>query len=207
MGGIGSTRWRGLKVNSTVDECLSFDVQSLVEGGLLASGRRAEGVLSGAYEDLTILVDTTNSESMWATIRGRLTEIDSERHRERRIRLRVTNPQFGGVRWWFQCPWLCSRLRRKLYIPRDFPKLWCRSCHELVYASQQASIWKRPHMKAMKVVRMAGGQGRWGERFPLFKPKGMHQRTFSRLLEEHQATQVEIAARLAAGLVSLRRLR
>ena len=58
--------------------------------------------------------------------------------RERRtysLRIRTTNPHFGGVRYWFACP--CCGLRvRKLYYPAPGADLACRHCRRLVYLLQ-----------------------------------------------------------------------
>ena len=51
-----------------------------------------------------------------------------------------TNPNFGGRRWWFQCPvnageGNCGNRVRKLYLPRKETYFGCRKCHVLAYRS------------------------------------------------------------------------
>ena len=53
-----------------------------------------------------------------------------------------TCPNFGGKRWWFQCPMkvgelICGRRVRKLYLPRSESLFGCRTCHRLTYRSTQ----------------------------------------------------------------------
>ena len=58
------------------------------------------------------------------------------------IRLHTTRPNFGGRRWWFECPLLvgdreCGRRAGKLYLKGRY--FGCRDCHDLTYQSCQES--------------------------------------------------------------------
>ena len=62
----------------------------------------------------------------------------------------------------------------------------CRKCHRLAYASQMQSTQQRSYSQARKIRRSLGGSGSLEEPFPK-KPRGMHQSTYERLLERHDA--------------------
>lgn len=54
------------------------------------------------------------------------------------IRLEVTRPNYGGLRWWFRCPLNGSRAA-KLYLPRGAQRFASRTAHGLTYRSCQES--------------------------------------------------------------------
>ena len=59
------------------------------------------------------------------------------------VYLDSTPCNFGGKRWWFNCPY-CDRRCRILYQPPDSSYFLCRVCHVLTYTSQQegkSSYW------------------------------------------------------------------
>jgi hypothetical protein len=56
------------------------------------------------------------------------------------IALETSRPHFGGLRWWFACPW-CNRRVARLYQARGGGSWLCRhdDCHGLSYRSRQES--------------------------------------------------------------------
>jgi hypothetical protein len=63
---------------------------------------------------------------------------------EQVVRLQSTQPNFGGVRWWFSCPRMldgeeCDRRVGKLYRPPGGQRFACRRCLDLTYESCQKS--------------------------------------------------------------------
>jgi hypothetical protein len=83
---------------------------------------------------------------------------------------------FGGSRVWFRCP-CCLRRAAILYGEKVFA---CRHCLRLVYESQREVPHYRALSKAQAIHEKLGGSGvidDW-----VFKPKGMHQKTFNRYL-------------------------
>lgn len=103
-----------------------------------------------------------------------------------RIRTPVTidsTPQpFGGRRIWFHCQ-LCRRRCGKLYLTREQPRLWCRLCHNLAYASQREAVARRWERRARRIVDRLGGEAPDGL---VYKPHAMRWRTFHRLMDEVQ---------------------
>ena len=55
------------------------------------------------------------------------------------IQLVSTEPNYGGVRWWFLCP-KCDRRVSRLYLPtRGCFRFFCRLCYDLTYESAKCS--------------------------------------------------------------------
>jgi len=86
--------------------------------------------------------------------------------------------RFGGRRPFFVCPG-CGERTLHLYRLSHFA---CRECHELSYSSQRERESDRAQRRANKIRTRLGGEHGW-QRVPL-KPKGMHHRTYQRLVNE-----------------------
>jgi hypothetical protein len=54
------------------------------------------------------------------------------------IQLDSTEPNFGGVRWWFLCP-KCNGRVSHLHRPSHTYYFFCRHCYDLSYESAQSS--------------------------------------------------------------------
>ncbi len=72
------------------------------------------------------------------------TRMGNEEEVNQRVSLITTQPNFGGMRHWFSCPWLvdgkpCGRRVSKLYLPPAEDRFGCRECHKLTYRSSQRS--------------------------------------------------------------------
>lgn len=87
---------------------------------------------------------------------------------------------FGGYRHWFICD--CGKRAGVLYFRHKWA---CRHCIGLPYQSQLNQPFDRLNERLNRIrgrlgwVRgVANGKGE--------KPKGMHQRTFTRLSEQHE---------------------
>ena len=99
---------------------------------------------------------------------------------------------YGGERVWWRCPGAgCGRRVAVLYGGRVFE---CRQCHGLAYRSQREDAGDRAMRRANAGRRKLGWPA--GIAFgPGPKPKGMHWRTFSRLLQEQAADAGMVMAR------------
>ena len=93
------------------------------------------------------------------------------------IRLDKTPCHYGGHRKWFLCP-QCSK-RVAILFDRDDHYL-CRHCHDLPYTSQRVPEFDRLLLKVRK-IRDRLNTPRDLSKPVMFKPKGMHWRTFERL--------------------------
>jgi hypothetical protein len=97
------------------------------------------------------------------------------------IRFVWTATQFGGERRWFQCP-SCEQRCRIIYGGSYFR---CRRCFGLRYETQYEPGFARAATAALKVRDRLGSRGGIDEPFPP-KPKGMHWKTYERLLRKDE---------------------
>ena len=142
MGGYGSGRWHWHTKKTTVEDCRSLDVRTLLREGFL----KPENVLSGLIVSwhrgkrlssrIGMDIDTADIDQAFCRL---YYTASSGRNYDYQIRLITTVPNFGGIRWWFICP-LCEETRcAKLYMPPGKPYFGCRPCHYLTYRSSQES--------------------------------------------------------------------
>ena len=146
MGGYGSGR---REKRTTVEECLTLDSNCLkwMRPGLprdnplhlppcfrqtlscrISGGQRAS--LGYSFEE--------TAEGLML----RLRYLAARQQVDLPIRLHVTQPHFGGKRWWFNCPISsdgcdCGRRVAKLHLPPGCSRFGCRFCHNLTYRSCQ----------------------------------------------------------------------
>ncbi len=92
----------------------------------------------------------------------------------------VSNPTFGGARYWFTCR-ACHRRCRMLYWSRASFIPECRLCKGLVYSTQRMSLPNQWERRARRIEQRLGGERADGL---VYKPKRMHWRTFNRLMDE-----------------------
>ena len=90
-----------------------------------------------------------------------------------------TRCHFGGMRPWFICP--CEKRVAKLY-PGVLGFYCCRKCGNVTYRSQQQGRKSRLYRKAQEIRRLLQDEGRPGVSALPERPRGMHRKTFGRLL-------------------------
>ena len=96
------------------------------------------------------------------------------------IRLDKTPCNYGGYRYWFRCP-SCSNRVSVLYCAGTYV---CRHCIGANYHSQLQQPIDRLFSRADAIRQRLGWQSgiAYGNGS---KPKGMHSKTFDRLVNEH----------------------
>ena len=99
------------------------------------------------------------------------------------VYLESTRMYFGGRRLWFRCP-RCDRRCRVLF---GTWRIACRRCHGLRYCSQRETKEDRATRAMMKIVRRLDPDDPDPCNDLPEKPKGMHQRTYDRLVERYEA--------------------
>lgn len=172
MGGYGSGRRYGSK-RSTSD-MWRLDVYCLYKQGMLAPGRVSS--LSWSQNG-----QKQASINMWAedghiVLKYRSKERGGEwEDKQYPVFLDWTACHFGGKRPWFLCP-CCGRRVAVLWGRAIYA---CRHCHNLAYECQREETHSRLLRRKQKIRDRLGWESDWG-----FKPKGMHQRTFDRLVDE-----------------------
>ena len=188
MGGSGSGNWYRSYSKDTVDGLKSLDISRLNRHGQLRPGgwftvswtRRGEpcGSISFRSETNRIVLNYKHQSPYrsddWESI-------------EEYVNLTWTPCNFGGHRPWFTCPGIiggrvCGRRVGKLYVAGQY--FLCRHCYNLAYESQRESRCYRYLHRAQDIKRRLGGDPSSLAPFPA-KPKGMHWKTYLRLVQEH----------------------
>ncbi|MFN7822754.1 MAG: hypothetical protein ACK5PO_07370 [Bacteroidota bacterium] len=81
---------------------------------------------------------------------------------------------YGGTRAWFRCP-TCTR-RVAIVYWRGGRSFGCRVCWQLAYRSQSQDALARSISREARITARLTEPG--------LRPKGMHRKTFARILEE-----------------------
>jgi hypothetical protein len=190
VGGPGSgnheSRWNTKPSTAAYNR---FDLASLHRGGWLRPGAvgtttwsRGERVTSSIGWTVLGEKGTATSLELRYAVGGEAVAY--------RVPLTWTPCRFGGRRPWFVCPGEgCGRRAAVLYGGRYF---LCRRCHDLAYESTREGAGDRARRKAQKICQRLGGSADPLAPFPA-KPKGMHWRTYERLMEEVEATEAHLA--------------
>lgn len=114
------------------------------------------------------------------------------------VQLDSSTPHYGGFRYWFICPRAnCSRKCRVLYRPRscNARAFACRQCHRMVYRTQRMAKTSRLLRKIEKSTARLISQDGW-----LYRPRGMHWRTYHLLCDESDRLNEELWNRMFRGL-------
>jgi len=177
MGGYGSSRWGCHWTRATTDGVLRLDVRELARSGQLRpntcslsswtrNGEPAGSINLRAQADALILDYRSKgpADSDWWPVRERV-PLDS------------TPCHYGGSRPWFLCPG-CGRRRTVLYSVGGH--FHCVRCHNLAYGSTQEKPWDRASRRADRLRRKIGADA--GHQTMAPKPKGMHWRTYERIV-------------------------
>lgn len=154
MGGTGSGRWEGHQKKTTTEKCYMVNVNKLKGALSEAASSGPDGDHSGTLTMVRINDASVRRISYviecpeGAGLVVRITHIrDTGVLREevdQRVELVTSEPNFGGVRWYFWCPLTvngepCNRRAEKLYLPPNRKLFGCRHCYGLTYKSSQQS--------------------------------------------------------------------
>lgn len=195
MGGRGSGRPAGYAGRSTTEDSLPLDVRRLQRSGALAPGRNSSWqwtVNNRVRASIQIRADAWQVELSYTyTAHQRPAEVIHQA-----VMLETTPCTLGGHRSWFRCP-TCARRVAVIYgVGRLFA---CRTCKSLPYASQRETDDDRAARRADRIRKQLGWMpGILNE--PGGKPKGMHWRTFRRLVAEHDTWMTAALAGLGRRL-------
>lgn len=205
MGGFGSGRHGG---RPTADMSKKIDLAWMIRTGRATPGQWVSGSLSwscggesaGWISYSANMQDPSNSELTLTFSRGTGAEREDVKQR---IRLVFTEPNFGGRRWWMICPYKHIRVG-KLYLPNGGDRFASRKAWRLAYNSQRVAHRDRPFEKLFRLQRKLGCFEGWDSW--IFRPKGMHHRTFDRHLEKFERLDAECSVQMMGVIGLLKKL-
>lgn len=96
--------------------------------------------------------------------------------------------RFGGFRWWWICP-RTGHPATKLYLPPGAKTFASRRAYRMAYRSERGGPMDRSHTRQARIFKKLVGEYRYFEQPPPKRPKGMHHRTYERLLAELRAAE------------------
>jgi hypothetical protein len=159
-----------------------LDVRALHRCGCLSPGWSGAWQWSRGGERIGLIVIDVAEDHV--TLRYKTRERCGEwQDKNYPVRVERTPCHFGGTRAWFRCP-ACGRRAAILYGGGVFT---CRRCRNLAYESQREVPHYRAPSKAQAIHQKLGGTGIVGDF--VFKPKGMHWRTFHREMERFREAE------------------
>ena len=134
--------------SGVVEECLIIEVGELINASFTLPERRAGRLTwycASSREQLAsaaFAIDPGQAGEFG--IRLTFTAEADASPTSQFIGLEITQPYFGGSRYWFICPGAdekrgCGLRARMLYLPIGEDRFACRACHDLTYVSRRAS--------------------------------------------------------------------
>jgi hypothetical protein len=189
MGGPGSGQWSRWDKRPTLEELCSLDIRLLKRRGTLEPGRSTR---------LTWCRGAQSADSVWVlgthdavvlVYRARV-GLGSWEDKRDRVPLTWTAPHGGGQRPWFLCP-ACARRVALLYsVGMGFV---CRHCTQRPYGSQCETPQDRRLRKVRTIRTRLGVSHNLTQPINAWhKPKGMHWRTFKRLMAQEEHAQLAV---------------
>lgn len=204
MGGIGSGS-APRSARRTTNRLPALDVAQLTRGGAFACATRdvpAVGELTLTHAPLWPHPVTLRVALQLVDDRAARLVCDDDAGATLAASLEATAQPFGGVRWWARCG-LCARRCRVLYVATPSgaaPYFACRRCLGLDYPTQRMGDVARWQTQAAKIHARLDGPRADGLLYPA---KGMHWRTFHRLMDRADVYEAAAHARTARALARL----
>lgn len=205
MGGFGSGRQGG---RPTADSSLRIDWAWMLRTGRAREGSHYRGSLNwtcGAQQSGSISYEAAMHEPGQERLELIYT---STRHGERQqvrqtVKIVHTLPNYGGKRWWMLCP-VNGRRVGKLYLPPGGDIFASRKAWRLGYQCQRDAARDRPFERLFRLQKKLGCTHGWEQ--PIFKPKGMWERTWQRHLAEYWKLDEQCAIEMMGMINRLRRI-
>lgn len=189
MGGYGSGRSYGRPI---AEHCLRIDIAFMIRNGMAEPGYRRSGNLSWnrggePAGDIGYSCDMRDPDAGELVLRFTSGCSRGEpKEQVQRIALSYTEPHLGGRRWWMHCPKTGERVG-KLYVPPGGDIFASRKAWRIGYQSQRNAPRDRAFEALFRLQRRLGCTQGWEQ--PIYRPKGMHHRTFAKL--ENQYWQID----------------
>ena len=199
MGGLGSGRRPSYAGKDKTEDALPLDIRRLARAGVLSPGRFASWqwtVNDRVRASIGIRAAEGHIALSYAySPQGRPAEAVNQT-----VWMETTLCTLGGHRRWFTCPTCAKRVALLYGAGRLFA---CRQCKRLAYASQSEAEDDRASRRAERIRKRLG----WPAGIlngPGGKPKGMHWKTYDKLLAAHGAFVGTSLAGIAKKLGLLR---
>ncbi len=182
MGGYLSTRWNLAQVRSVTDPLLSLDVRWLARVGALAPGavRTPQWSHRGEPCSWVTTIREPGQDRLILDYSTHTAGAEAEAVLEA-IDLETTPCHYGGERTWFRCPGCRSRRAVLFALGGRFR---CRACHRLAYSSTREDAADRSRRRLAVLRTKLGGSFTEPVGTIPPRPKGMHHRTYGRLMQE-----------------------
>lgn len=174
MGGYGSGR--GVSGKRTTSGMWRLDVRWLNREGFLTPGWCSTVNWSRNGQKASSIVIYAHEYHVVLKYRSRTPGGEWE-DKEYNVALQWTACHLGGQRPWFLCP-CCGRRVAVLWGGGIYA---CRHCHNLAYPCQREAPYDRLLRRAFNLRDRLGWDDDYGP-----KPKGMHWKTFERLVREYR---------------------
>lgn len=186
MGGYGSGSYYRWCKKTTTEETKRIDIRYLKKQGLLRPNRTGSLSWTCGGEPSGDIRYKMFSDRMELNYRFRRNGGDWQPV-EQTIWFDQTPCNFGGNRKWFICPHCHTRVAILYGADVEFS---CRLCYGLAYSSQSEDYLDRMQRKADKIALRLDPDGLDDDYY--YKPKGMHQQTFDRLITANNRLQEAI---------------
>lgn len=185
MGGIGSGHWHRWNQKTTIEQTRRIDIRYMKKRGFLAPSTYGslsweQGGKPNGKINFTTHYDRLILEFRYKAHGGEWQPVTQA------IMFDHTPCHYGKTRKWFLCP-KCNK--RVAVLCGEAHLFLCRHCNQLSYRSQNADKLERTRLKRNKLgnrifVDYDNGYG-------YEKIKGMHQRTFETLRQQHSEINQE----------------
>ncbi len=179
MGGMGSGGWNATR-RPTTGDCIRLCVNRLNKRGALSGRWQANLAWDRGGEHVGDILVTSTDTGIKVTYHYSASGGPWVKQEED-ISVVWEACRFGGRRPFFRCP-RCRQRCLHLYI---LGRSLCRTCCGLTYPSQRQRRADRTQRRADKIRLRLGGETGWYS-VPS-RPKGMHHRTYRRLVKEIDA--------------------
>jgi hypothetical protein len=179
MGGYGSGRWYRYGTKTTVEQVKRLDIRRVKfppsSSGTISWPRNGGSVGFEVSEHHVLLRYSHRIGN------GPWQEMNET------ISFDRTPCHYGGVRVWLLCP-DCGTRVAVLYLAGA--RFLCRHCYRLPYSSQQETNMDRMFRKAQRVRGRLGAKAGLTRRI-WDKPRGMHWKTFERLIASERIASAQ----------------
>jgi len=194
MGGYGSGRY-GYGSKMTTEESKEIDIRLMKKRNSLNPGY--QGIWSWSCRDEHSGSISYKTHEDKIELHYSIGSDGDKQEINQSIYLGKTACNYGGHRNWFICPW-CGYRCEVIYLHQKYFK--CRKCADLAYWSQQEGVQDRMYRKARKIRKKLIPKQYPDYYFnpndmtdrPIFKPKGMHQKTFDRLRYKQEKLALDV---------------